>query len=150
MENNYVLMSIKTKYANKIFDGTKLWEYRKNLPKNFWSGKTDIVVYSSKEERAIVGKFTVGTVLKCSLDELMEKTGCEGDPEAREWFENYYKDKSICCAIEVTNPTRFLSKCTLEEIRSTVPKFMPPQNFFYIQKESPLEEVIKSLERNPQ
>lgn len=147
MDKNYVLMSIKTKYANKIFNGTKIWEYRKNLPKELVSGETTIVVYSSKVDRAIVGEFTVGTILKCSLDELMEQTGCENDPEAREWFEGYYKGKDVCCAIEVTSPIRYTSEIKLDNIKLAVPGFLPPQNFIYIRKDSLLATVVKSAER---
>ena len=141
-------MSIKTKQANKIFNGTKKWEYRKNLPKELLSGETTIIVYSSKVDRAIVGEFTVGTILRCPLDELMAKTGYENDSEAREWFAGYYRGKDVCCAIEVISPKKYTQAIKLEDIRAAVPSFTPPQNFIYVREESDLAILVKSAERD--
>ncbi|MEG0137502.1 MAG: hypothetical protein RRY22_00830 [Bacilli bacterium] len=55
-----VLMSIMTKYSNEIFDGTKKWEFRKKLPKLNDNDSIKTIVYSSKEEKSIVGEFKSG------------------------------------------------------------------------------------------
>ncbi|MEG0408067.1 MAG: hypothetical protein RR623_04265 [Bacilli bacterium] len=49
-----------TKYSNEIFDGTKKWEFRKKLPKSNDNDSIKIIVYSSKEEKSIVGEFKSG------------------------------------------------------------------------------------------
>ena len=33
MSEKKILMSIKTRYADKILDGSKKWEFRKSIPK---------------------------------------------------------------------------------------------------------------------
>lgn len=137
-----VLMSIMTKYSNKIFNGTKHWEFRKNLPKINDTDNLTIVVYSSKEDKAIVGEFTAGRILKCSFNELMHITGNENDEKALEWFKNYYKDKEECCAIEVINPQKYKHSIRLEEIIMNNPKFKAPQNFIYINENDTIDKLI--------
>lgn len=140
-----VLMSIMTKYSNKIFNGTKLWEFRKNLPKISADDELVIVVYSSKDEKAIVGEFTAGRILKCSFDELMHITGNENDERAIEWFDNYYKGKEKCCAIEIINPKRYDKSIKLETIKLCDPSFRPPQNFVYIKSGDSIHKLIKKI-----
>ena len=140
-----ILISIETKYADKIFSGTKLWEFRKVLPKTLTDFGAVMVVYSSKDDRAIVGEFQVGRVLRCPIDELMIKT--DSGANSRKWFETYYKDKALCCAMEVTSPARFKKRLTLGEIRRELPDFMPPQNFIYVKEGSGLYEIINGLEK---
>ena len=51
-----ILMSIKPEYVNKIFDGTKRYEYRKKLCKQ----RIDkIIVYSSSPIKKIVGELII-------------------------------------------------------------------------------------------
>lgn len=139
-----ILMSIMTKYSNKIFNGTKHWEFRKNLPKTNDGDNLTIIVYSSKKEKAIVGEFTAGKTLKCSLNELMHITGNENDEEALEWFKNYYKDKEKCCAIEVINPKKYECPIKLETIIMNNPNFKAPQNFIYINENDTIDNLINS------
>lgn len=138
-----ILISIETKYADKIFNGTKLWEFRKVLPKALTENAV-MVVYSSKKDKALVGEFRVGEVLRCSLSELMTKT--ESGPDSQKWFESYYKGKDLCCAMEVKEPVRFQSKLSLDGIRRELPNFRPPQNFIYIKEGGRLDEIINRLE----
>ncbi|MCT4612510.1 MAG: hypothetical protein N4A47_03985 [Clostridia bacterium] len=146
MEKKKILMSINTKYSRKIFKGTKLWEFRKAIPRIEETDELEVVVYSSQEEKAIVGSFKAGQILRCSLDELMEKTGYSDDSDAVEWFSAYYGDRKICSAIEVIEPIEYEKPITLNEIREVIPSFRPPQNFVYITSESNLEEVLEPFE----
>ncbi len=142
-----VLMSIMTKYSKKIFNGTKHWEFRKNLPKLDDEDNLTVVVYSSKMDKAIVGEFTAGRILKCSFDELMHITGNENDLEALEWFKNYYKDKEECCAIEIINPKKYKNPINLDTIVFNNPNFKAPQNFIYINKNDTIDTLIKNSKK---
>lgn len=141
MENK-ILMSIMTKYSNKIFNGTKKWEFRKNLPNISQEDDSTIVVYSSKEEKAIVGEFKIGRILKCSFEDLMRITGNENDEKAIKWFREYYKGKDFCCALEVIMPVRYKNQISLKEIQREITNFRAPQNFLYIKKEDKLEKML--------
>ena len=139
-----VLMSIMTKYSNEIFNGTKHWEFRKNVPKISEDDSLIVVVYASREDKAIVGQFTAGRILKCSFNELMHITGTEKDSNALEWFKNYYKDKKECCAIEVVNPKRYECCIKLETIVLNNPNFKAPQNYIYINKNDIIDNLINN------
>ncbi len=140
-----ILMSIMTKYSNKIFEGTKKWEFRKNLPKINESDELIIVVYSSKEKKAIIGEFKAGRILKCSFEDLMLITENSNDEKAINWFKNYYKNKTECCAIEILNPIEYTDYISLDNIQMQIPNFKAPQNFIYIKEKSELDKTINSV-----
>lgn len=141
-EEKRVLMSIVTKQVNKILAGTKQWEFRKNIPRINDDEQLAVVMYSSQEDKAVVGGFNAGRILRCSLDELMQITGYADDEKALAWFKGYYGERSECCAIEVVDPVRYASPIGLTAIREAVPNFMPPQNFIYLQPEADLTTFI--------
>ena len=60
-KNELLLMSIKTKYAAQIFDGTKEYEFRKKSigEKNCYK---KIYIYSSEKEKAIIGYIIVDKI----------------------------------------------------------------------------------------
>ena len=130
MSEKKILMSIKTKYADKILDGSKKWEFRKSIPKLEHSDTLDVVIYSSQEDKAIVGEFRAGRIARCSLEELMSITGYEDDPDAVSWFTAYYATRSLCSALEVTSPIKYNSPISL------------PQSFLYITPGSDLDNLI--------
>lgn len=51
------LLSIKPEFANKIFDGTKKFEFRKSIFKN--KDVTTVVVYVSSTIEKIIGEFEI-------------------------------------------------------------------------------------------
>lgn len=132
-----------TKYADQIFDKTKKWEFRKNLPKVDSREELIIVVYSSQEDQAIIGEFTAGKMLKCSFSELIQATGNENRPEIIKWLKKYYGTRKECCAIEVLNPMRYDKPTSLRLIRKNNPTFRPPQNFVYIKEDDLIDQIIK-------
>lgn len=142
MSEKKILMSIKTKYADKILDGSKKWEFRKSIPKLEHSDTLDVVIYSSQGDRAIVGEFRVGRIARCSLKELMSITGYEDDPDAVSWFTAYYATRSLCSALEVTSPIKYGSPISLLDIRGRLRDFRPPQSFMYITPGSDLDNLI--------
>ncbi|HET7301871.1 MAG TPA: hypothetical protein VFI74_00900 [Candidatus Saccharimonadales bacterium] len=139
-----VLMSIVTKQATKIMDGTKKYEFRKNIPRISEDEALSVVVYSSQIDKAVVGRFTVSRVLREPLDTLMEATGYANDPEARQWFGKYYGDRAMCNALEVGVVERFDQPIPLDSLRAADPAFRPPQNFIYLPPEGALTQFIES------
>ena len=146
MADKIALMSIMTKQCNKIFSGTKVWEFRKRPPRLIAEDNLDIIVYSSKIDKAIVGRFRVEQILCCKLEELMKRTGYENDPEAVEWFREYYHNKELCSAIKITDPVLFKKPITLSMIKKDIPSFRPPQNFNYVKPDDKINMLIKSYE----
>ena len=139
----YILMSIQTKYARKIFAGTKKWEFRKSLPRYSTLFPQRVVVYSAGVEKAIVGEFEVKRVVRTSFDELMKVTESDRDPKAVAWMKNYYKNKKVCGAIEVGDYQLYVNPITLLTLREAVPQFRPPQNFMYLQESHEIRQLIR-------
>ena len=66
-----ILLSIKPEYVAKIFDHTKLYEFRKRIPQK---PVEKIVVYSSVPEQHVVGEFEVLETIKMKPSPLWETT----------------------------------------------------------------------------
>ena len=56
-----VVLSIKPQFTNKIFDGTKKFEFRKAIFKN--KNVTSVIVYASSPVQKVIGEFEIGEML---------------------------------------------------------------------------------------
>lgn len=140
-----VLMSIVTKQAQKIMEGTKEYEFRKALPRVKEGDSTRVIVYSSQQDKAVIGQFMVGKILRCSLDDLMRETGYADDSKAYEWFSNYYNGREVCSALQATQVQRYEQPITLADIRAVDGNFRPPQLFMYLDAEGPTAPVYNLI-----
>lgn len=93
-----VLLSIKPVFAEKIFWGTKKFEYRKSLFKD--KNVTTIVVYVSTPIRKIIGEFKINRIIKASPIELWEETA-DYSGISKAFFDEYFNGKQTAFAIEV-------------------------------------------------
>lgn len=96
-----VLMSIKPKYANKIFDGTKLYEYRRKI----WS-RTDvnkIFVYASSPIRLVIGQVEIDTIEQTCPRDIWSNTHWFGGIIEKDFYE-YFKNCERGYAIRIKNP----------------------------------------------
>ena len=140
-----ILMSIQTRYAKKIFCGEKQWKFRKSLPRHSKDDELTVVVYSSGGDRAVIGEFRVGRVMRCPLDELMRLTGYDADEQAVQWFSRYYAGRKQCGALEILAPVRYNQPISLARLRQSMPVFRPPQNFRYIWPGSELAALLNGI-----
>ena len=142
MQNDiFLLMSIKTKYANKIFSGIKTFEYRtrsinnKNLNKYCY-------IYSSEEEKAIIGYVIFDYIVEGNTDYLIKKT----NPENIEGLNNYLSNKKIGYALHIKEYKKLEKPIKLETLRSIDKKFNVPQYYKYIKKDEYLYSIaIKNI-----
>lgn len=120
-----VLLSIKPEFAEKIFDGTKKYEFRRIVFKNP-SVKT-IVVYASSPVQKVIGEFEIESILNEDVTSLWEKTK-EFSGISEEFFYKYFSDKENGFAIKVKKAKRYKKALCLKE------KFnvKPPQSFMYL------------------
>ena len=119
-----VVLSIKPEFANKIFDGTKKFEFRKSIFKNV-NIKT-VLVYSSSPVQKVIGEFQIGEIIKQDLETLWELTK-EFSGITEEYFYKYFEDREYGFAIQVKEKTKFKTpKCLKEDYNMT-----PPQSFSY-------------------
>ena len=118
-----VLLSIKPKYAEHIFVGTKKYEFRRNIFKN--PNIKTIVVYSSSPVQKVVGEFEIDTILRTDIETLWNLTKNDPWSEKKSFFE-YFKGKETGFAIKIKKndkiryPFRFkdrLQTCTASIFR---------------------------------
>ena len=136
MQEN-LLMSIKTKHAIRIFNGNKIYEFRRKSIKQENLNKK-IFIYSSETTKEILGYMIVDKILENDIDSLLEETKYEDTKSIRE----YFKGCKTCYALHISETYRFVSPIKIEEIKKEHPDFVIPQFYRYIK---PNESIYKKL-----
>jgi predicted transcriptional regulator len=123
-----VLLSIKPEFADKIFSGTKKYEFRRSIFKK--KEVKTIVVYASSPVQKIIGEFEIETIIKEELNRLWELTkDLSGISE--DYFFEYFRNKENGFAIKIKNPKRYNTPLLIREDFNAT----PPQSFMYLTKE---------------
>jgi predicted transcriptional regulator len=120
-----VMLSIKPVFADKIFDGTKKYEFRRAIFRH--PGITKVIVYASSPVKKVIGEFEIEHILTADLHTLWKTTSdFAGIPE--DFFFEYFGDKQQGHAIKIKNTRRYKSpKCIRRDFN-----LIPPQSFAYI------------------
>ncbi len=122
-----VVLSIKPEFANKIFDGSKKFEFRKSIFKN--ENIKTILVYSSSPVQKVIGEFQIEKILKHDLETLWNLTK-DYSGITEEYFYEYFAEKDHGFAIKIKSKTKYrIPKCLKEDFNLT-----PPQSFAYWSK----------------
>jgi predicted transcriptional regulator len=119
-----VVLSIKPEFANKIFDGTKKFEFRKAIFKN--QNIKTILVYSSSPVQKVIGEFQVGRIFNDDLAALWELTK-EHSGITEDYFYKYFAEREKGFAIQIKSKTKYTNpKCLRADYN-----LHPPQSFTY-------------------
>lgn len=124
---NDILLSIKPEYVEKIFNGSKKFEFRRRCCK-----KTirKIVIYATSPVKKVVGEIEVKRILKDSPYQLWEKTkNYAGISESL--FFDYFCDCTIAYAYEAKKVVKYNKEKDLIEFGIK----KAPQSFVYLYKE---------------
>ena len=120
-----VILSIKPEFANKIFEGTKKYEFRRAIFKN--PNVKKVVVYSSSPVRKIIGEFEIEHILIHDLETLWNKTKKHAGISEGYFFQ-YFNDKGLGYAIKIKKPRLYREpKCIRVDYN-----LFPPQSFLYL------------------
>lgn len=120
-----VLLSIKPEFAERIFNGSKKYEFRRSIFKN--PDVKTVVVYASSPVQQVIGEFEIETVLRDSPKILWKKTK-EHSGITEEFFFAYFSEREEGFAIKVKKTRRFRKpRC----LRSSY-DVSPPQSFCYV------------------
>jgi predicted transcriptional regulator len=120
-----VLLSIKPEFANKIFDGTKKFEFRRSIFRN--GNVKKIIVYASSPTQKVIGEFEIEEILNEELQCLWEKTKeFAGIQEC--YFYQYFNEKEKGFAIRIKSPKKYKNPLCLKKDF----KLSPPQSFAYL------------------
>jgi len=117
-------LSIKPEFANKIFEGTKKFEFRKSIFKKQVSA---VVVYASAPLQQVIGEFEIEQILHLDLETLWDITHLNSGI-SKSFFYEYFEDKERGYAIEIKNTKLYKIPKNLKETYN----MFPPQSFAYI------------------
>ena len=119
-----VVLSIKPEFAEKIFEGTKKFEFRKSIFKN--RDVETVIVYASSPVQKVIGEFDIEHIINDKLEELWELTHIHaGITEA--YFYEYFQDKDSGFAIKIKEYRKYKIPKDLKEDFN----LLPPQSFSY-------------------
>src|SRR5438309_3151891 len=99
-----VLLSIKPHFADRIFAGSKRYEFRRVLFRS--TSVTTIVVYASSPVQRVIGEFTVGGILALNKHRLWKETKHYAGVKKRD-FDLYFNGRQTGYAIKVSLPRRY-------------------------------------------
>lgn len=120
-----VILSIKPKFVEKIFEGTKKFEFRRSIFKNKQVQK--VVVYASAPISKIVGEFEIDEIIHNEIESLWSKTQ-EYSGISKDYYINYFLGKKNGYAIKIKSSKKYNEYYSIQE------KFgmNAPQSFAYI------------------
>jgi len=119
-----VVLSIKPEFANKIFDGTKKFEFRKAIFKN--DKIKTVIVYSSSPVQQVIGEFEIERIINHDIDTLWGLTHQEAGI-TEDYFYKYFADRLAGFAIQIKKVKKYKQpKCLRADYN-----LFPPQSFAY-------------------
>lgn len=121
-----ILLSIKPEFVEKIFDGTKRYEYRKSVFKRH--GVKTVVVYSTQPVGQIVGEFDIEEVMQAHPAILWNATQHESGIDAA-FYADYFGDRKQAFAFKIGSMRLYDPPVDPGEIFDC---FVAPQSFCYL------------------
>lgn len=138
--DEFLLMSIKTKHANKIFSGTKTFEYRTKTINNKNLNKY-CLIYSSEDEKAVIGYVVFDYIVDGNCDFLIKNT----NPENIDGLKKYLSEKKVGYALHIKEYERFDKPIKLDVLKGKYKTFNVPQYYRYIKKDEYLYSIAKKI-----
>jgi len=135
------LISIKPRYAYRIFTGVKKYELRRYLGFKPSTGSI-MIVYVSGNVKAILGEFKAGRVLYGSPDEIWSFLRNIGDTGVGLDDFKYIQGSKQALAIEIIEPRLYCKPLKLDDLRRIIPGFEPPLSIVKIDEYDPVYEMV--------
>jgi len=124
-----VLLSIKPKFANKIIDGEKKFEFRKIKMDKRKIGY--VYIYSTSPVKKIIAKISIGDIIEDSPERLWRRFEKYSGVTKEEFF-NYYAEKKVGFAITIQKVERLDIPI---DPYSKIKNFTPPQSYCYLKED---------------
>ena len=120
-----VLLSIKPEFVEKIFAGTKKYEFRKSLFKR--RDVKCVVIYASAPIKRVVGEFEIDDILSNDVDIIWERTQ-KYSGITKAFYNSYFQNQTIANAIHIGHLIKYEKVKTLSDYNI----HRAPQSFCYI------------------
>lgn len=122
-----VLLSIKPEFAEKIFAGTKKFEFRKSVYKD--RNVRTVVVYVTRPVAQIVGEFDVDEIV-CAAPEALWELTREHSGITKKFFDEYFSGRNKSFALAVGAVRKYKEPLDPGDVISD---FTPPQSYMYVE-----------------
>jgi predicted transcriptional regulator len=99
-----VLLSIKPEFANKIFDGSKRFEFRKVIFKN--PNIKTVVVYASSPVQQVIGEFEIDEIISLDPNSVWKMTK-KHSGITEDFFYEYFYDRQVAHAIKIKKTKKY-------------------------------------------
>ena len=121
-----ILLSVKPEFANKIFDGTKLFEFRKVLFQRL--DISNVIVYVSSPVQRVLGEFTIDSVVSGPLSTVWKQTSSSSGI-SYDFFMTYFSGRKTAYAIRIGKVIKYKEPKTLDHYAVE----HAPQSFVYVE-----------------
>jgi predicted transcriptional regulator len=138
---NCLILSIRREHAQRIFEGSKLFELRKALPSKSFKR---VYLYESGG-KGIIGCFDAARVIREKKNVLWDAVNYRATTRKR--FDTYFERYADGYAIEVSKPVRFKKSVTAQELREIDPRFHAPMSSLLLRRDSPLGQFLEGQRR---
>jgi predicted transcriptional regulator len=125
MEAKAIVLAVHPHQAEAIFEGTKLYEYRRRM----WKQRvTRLYIYAKEPVSAVIGEVVTLSTLQGTPEEIWEQTGLWAGITQRV-FDRYMKGAKLCYAVCIHQTLRYSSPRTLEYLG--IAKLSVPHTYIY-------------------
>jgi predicted transcriptional regulator len=124
-----ILLSIRPRFAQQIFMGSKTVELRRRAPR-LESGDV-VLVYETSPTKAIVGWATVKGVETTTPSALWARVKDEAGVTRSE-FDAYFAGAATATAIYLFGASKLKAPVELDAMRKLWPWLRPPQSYRYV------------------
>jgi predicted transcriptional regulator len=121
-----LVMSIKPRYAERIFAGSKAVELRRTRP-HVAVGDL-VLVYASSPVKALIGAFTIGGVVSDDVSGLWERYSSTLGVSQEE-YDDYFAGAEVAHGLLVADRVNFTA-VPLDTLRRRA-SFRPPQSYMF-------------------
>lgn len=141
MVKNFAVISIKPEYVEAIIQGDKVYELRRRRP-NLNKGD-QLIIYQTSPDKKVTAVAEIESIIEGQLAILWEKVK-KSSAVSFDEFTNYFSGCEIGYALKLKNVKKYKNPPTLEDLRSFMPKYTPPQFFHFLKEAHPLYSYLTS------
>ena len=124
-----ILLSVKPRFADLIFDGLKKAELRRRFLRN--AKNRDVFIYVTSPERVLRGGFRVGHIWRGTPDDVWNDVWQMAKVEKSE-YDAYYADSSTAYALIIKEVWECERPVDFETLKLKFPGFVVPQSWRYV------------------
>ena len=128
-QDRMIVLSLKPRFAEAIFAGTKTVELRRTRPRI--EVPTRALLYATTPVRALLGTCIITDVISADLTALWREYGSRSDLTHNE-FKRYFEGLGVGTALTLAHQQPLDRVVPLQELRAKPRGFRPPQSFAYV------------------